>query len=91
MAQLSAVRRQAHIYTAILNPSLRDRSYFFFLKCLTMLVRFPLSGRRHRKWVSVTLLTSYRHSTVHEVYRLPVIKGEILYHRWWLHKVIPAL
>ena len=53
-----------------------------------MLVRFPVPGRRSRKWVSVTLHTLYHTGWVYEVYRIPVINGHILYNHFWLHKVL---
>ena len=52
--------------------------------------RFPMSGRRYRKWLSIKLLTLYPHGWVYEVYRLPVINNEVAYHLFWLHKVLPA-
>jgi hypothetical protein len=55
-----------------------------------MSAHFSIPGRRNRKWVSVTLLTSYPAATVYEVYRIPVINGEVLYHLYWLHKVLPS-
>ena len=55
-----------------------------------MSTRFPMSGRRHRKWLSITLYTLYRHGWVYEVYRLPVINNEVAYHLSWLHKVLPV-
>ena len=64
--------------------------YFFIYKYSFMSAHFSIPGRRYRKWVSVTLLTSYPAATVYEVYRIPVINGEVLYHLFWLHKVLPS-
>lgn len=63
---------------------------FFIYKCSVMSSRFPMSGRRYRKWLSIKLLTLYPHGWVYEVYRLPVINNEVAYHLFWLHKVLPA-
>lgn len=64
--------------------------YFFIFKYAVMSVHFPVPGRRFRKWVSVTVLTCRRDTTVYEVYRIPVINGEVIYHLFWVHKILPA-
>jgi len=54
-----------------------------------MTTKFPIVGRRKRKWISYTYPACHYDQIVLVVMRCPVKEGVVLFRLGWLHKTIP--